>query len=93
MAPLDFVGARKDNTTNLIQHENLSTILYERFHNYVAWRSVIHNKGGTESNRKMNLTLIEEKIDSSDTVPLMWLRALAEIRDTKKKCLTIDSYM
>ena len=51
-APIVIVGTRLDKITNPSDHEKISTILHEHFSDNLAWRSVISNKDGKDSNGK-----------------------------------------
>jgi GTPase SAR1 family protein len=51
-APVVFVGTRLDLVTSPAAHEQISTILHEHFSDNLAWRSVIGNEDGKDSNGK-----------------------------------------
>ena len=51
-APIVIVGSRLDKITSPADHEKISTILHEHFCDNLAWRSVISNKEGRDSNGK-----------------------------------------
>jgi hypothetical protein len=51
-APVVFVGTRLDHVSTGAQHEQISTVLYENFSDNLAWRSVIENEDGRDSNGK-----------------------------------------
>jgi hypothetical protein len=47
-----FAGTRLDTVTSGAEHEAISTILYENFSDNLAWRSVVENEDGRDSNGK-----------------------------------------
>jgi GTPase SAR1 family protein len=51
-APVVIVGTRLDKVTSPAAHEQISTILHEHFSDNLAWRSVIGNEDGKDSNGK-----------------------------------------
>lgn len=51
-APIVLVGTRLDLVCSPIDHENISSILYDAFSDSLAWRSVLENENGRNSNGK-----------------------------------------
>jgi GTPase SAR1 family protein len=51
-APIVIVGTRLDTVPSGAVHEKISTILHEQFSDNLAWRSVIGNEDGRDSNGK-----------------------------------------
>jgi len=51
-APIAFVGTRLDTVSSAAAHESISTQLYENFSDNLAWRSVLENANGRDSNGK-----------------------------------------
>jgi GTPase SAR1 family protein len=49
-APIVIVGTRLDSVTSPAAHEKISTILHEHFSDNLAWRSVVGNEEGRDSN-------------------------------------------
>jgi GTPase SAR1 family protein len=49
-APIVIVGTRLDTVTSPAAHERISTILHEHFSDNLAWRSVVGNEDGRDSN-------------------------------------------
>lgn len=51
-APIALVGSRLDSVAGPDDHESISTILYNTFSESLAWRSVLENENGRNSNGK-----------------------------------------
>jgi GTPase SAR1 family protein len=49
-APIVIVGTRLDTVTSPAAHEKISTVLHEHFSDNLAWRSVVGNEEGRDSN-------------------------------------------
>jgi GTPase SAR1 family protein len=113
-APIVIIGTHLDTVTSPAAHEDISTILYEHFSDNLAWRSVVGNEEGRDSNgwafqwffpvdnklgkqgaaMKHLMSVVSGVIDKAEythkEVPLMWYKAIDQMADTKKDCLSLQ---
>jgi hypothetical protein len=113
-APIVIVSTRLDTVTSPADHEKISTLLHEHFSDNLAWRSVIGNDEGKDSNgrafqwffpvdnrlgkkgpaMKHLMSVVHGVIDKAEythkEVPLTWFKAMDEMADTKKDCLSLQ---
>jgi GTPase SAR1 family protein len=113
-APIVIVGTRLDMVTSPAAHEKISTILHEHFSDNAAWRSVVGNSDGRDSNgrafqwffpvdnklgkkgaaMKHLMSVVSGVIDKAEythkEVPLTWFKAIDQMADTRKDCLSLQ---
>ena len=68
VAPLLFVGTRKDIITSPAEHQNISTYLYNVFCNSIAWSYVVENNGAEGPNGRCDLCFfpVNNKLGNRD---------------------------
>jgi GTPase SAR1 family protein len=68
IAPIIFVGTRKDLINTPAEHQAISTFLYDTFCNSLAWSYVIENKGAEGPFGKANLCFfpVNNKLGNQD---------------------------
>jgi GTPase SAR1 family protein len=81
MAPMLFIGTRKDVIYNPLQHEYISNQLFYYFHNHNSWPFVVPNSTGEGSTGSTNLFFfpVNNKLGKKDPVISKLMISIEEI--------------